>query len=355
MAVTLQTIAEHTGFSRSTVGHVLAGRGDELNISPDTQAQILQAAKSLGYRKGFMGQALRTGKADLVAIIGHAHQFHWREKRVALTAGLLRDRGYRVHLIDVEWDAGGRERATNELLDLNPLGVIFGEVAPMTAKYVEKLYQAGVPVVVGEGMPPEFGELPCDRIYLDREETNWIATKQMIDLGHRHLVCLQDPESTAWEVRQRLAGFYRAIKEAGLRKSNGQAFLRKAEDDLACGYASWAMAKDEFPKATAFLAANDRVAAGLMNAVLEDGVGVPDDISIMGAENEAFSAYMNPRMSTIAYPIEEMAQAAVDLLISRINGSRKALQTVRYVGNLIERATTAAYSGTKTSATRGEQ
>ena len=345
MAITLSTIASHTGFSRTTVGQVLQGRGNQLKIHAETQRVIREAASRLDYRKCSIGRALRTGKLDVVALVGLARGQPWRLERQRATAGILRDRGFRVHLFDLQWDADREDRLFEELLDLKPLGIVISEVrpAPRYWKSLQKLHRSGIPLVGADGPPDGWAGLPIDRVYLDREMSAYLAAQHLIELGHRQIACALPAANIAWELRARVGGFRRAMNDAGLPVEKNSVFHPGRRDtDLEIGYEMLDAARRIGCAATGMITTNDQLAIGFIKACLDSGIRVPQDLSIVGSEDHPVSRFHPIPITTLAFPIAEMAQTAVDLLMGRIDGSRGGLEAVRFTPSLVARESTAA-------------
>ncbi|MFW6058996.1 MAG: LacI family DNA-binding transcriptional regulator [Phycisphaeraceae bacterium] len=343
MAVSIQTIAEETGFSRSTVGHVLAGRGDELKVAPRTQQIVLDAARRLGYRPSFFAASLRKGQADLIIVLGSASRSQWRRQRQQRTTEVLFEAGQRVQLFDWRWGRAQSQRFFDLLADLQPRGLIVSEVHGQ-GRMLAKLHAAGTVMVCGDGPRHGIPELEIDSVHLDRQEVGRLAMHHLLELGHQRIVCVQSRNPRAWELRDRSIGYHRALKDAQLPTSALRHVWcadEQSQDDLADGYRSMGAVLRLDPRPTGVIASNDRVAMGILKACADHGVRVPQDMSVIGAEDHAIGAYLPQPLTTLRFPIEAMAQTAASLLQQRLGGSTAPRQSLSMTPQLLPRATTA--------------
>lgn len=343
MTVSIQTIADETGFSRSTVGHVLAGRGDELKVAPRTQQVVLEAARRLGYRPSFFAASLRKGQSDLLIVLGSSSRSQWRAERQRLTTQVLFEGDHRVQLFDWRWGREQPERFFDLLADLRPRGMVVSEAVGQ-GEMLAKVRAAGTVMVIGDGPRNGLPGLEIDGVYLDRQEVGRLAMKHLLDLGHRRIVCAQRSRAQAWELRDRCVGYRRALKEAGVPASSlryAWVEVERQGDELANGYETMLALLKSKPRPTGVIASNDHVAIGLLKACADRGVRVPEEISIIGAENYAVGSYLPNPLTTVHFPSERMAHKAAELLQRRLDGDAAPLQYISVTPTLVPRATTA--------------
>lgn len=348
MGVSIQTIADATGFSRSTVGHVLAGRGDELKVAPRTQQIVLETARRMGYRPSFFAASLRRGQSDLIVVLGSSSRSQWRAERLRQTTQALYEHEHRVQLFDWRWARRQPQPFFELLADLRPRGMVVSEVVdqgPMLAQ----LREAGTVIVIGDGPRTGVPELPADGVYLDRQDVGRLAMSHLLKLGHRRIACAQRPNARAWELRDRCVGYRRALKDHGVPASALRYVWnddeREGGDELAAGYRTMLGILALDPRPTGVVASNDVVATGLLKACADRGVRVPEEMSIIGAEDHAVSAYLPQPLTSLRFPIEQMAQHAASLLQRRLEAGEADADPPRYVpisAELVPRATTAA-------------
>jgi len=295
-------VAKAAGVSPSTVCRALNGRGE---INARTREKILAASKRLGYVRNAAASNLRLKRSDTVACVMpdgdnelHIDKLHLLKRRIT-------DAGYRWALSTFR---GGDERDAllDEIVAARPAGlVVRGKVA---AEKLGVLRARGVPTVFYDDDVPGF-----DSVVLDRARGVEQAVRFLLDKGRRRVLLLGSGLAN-----DRGRGYVAAHKAARVRVDRSLARDEPFGRDLyAYGYeqTAAALAEVEFD---AMVCVNDACAIGAMRALHEAGLGVPDRVSIVGFDNIMVSAYTTPALSTVAQPIDEMAQQAVSLLTARI-------------------------------------
>ena len=317
--VTLQTIAKSSGFSVSTVSAVLRGEGDASRIKPSTQQEIVRIAESLGYQPNILARALRSGKTGIVAIAGSPSNFPIRQMRQSSVADAFTRRGYRVHMFDFSWDRGNERTFLENVAAISPEGLIISEVSdnnPTAIEYLMALKKRGVTVLSLD----KITSAPIDQVYIDRFDVGYMAAEYLIKLGHRKICYLIDRKTAKGVAADRAHGFEKAMADAGLEVWDDN-FLPVANggDDSEKGY-KIAMEGLVTPgKYTAIMTTNDLTAAGVMKGCMKLGIRIPADISLIGAEGLPIMNYLPVPLTSIAFPISQLAETAGDVFVDAFN------------------------------------
>ena len=188
-------------------------------------------------------------------------------------------------------------------------------VAPIVevAKVVDDL-RPPCPVVVAAARRELPDDVHAQYVYADQWRGAQLATEHLLDLGHSHLVHLAGPMSW-FDARERAGAFQEAAAARGARaqvlETGGWSARRGYE--LGLSLAEQVRAADG---PTAFFAGNDLMAIGLVRALWEKGLRVPDDASVVGFDDVEGSAYLVPALTTVRQPFEDVGQAAVRALLA---------------------------------------
>lgn len=313
--MTIRDLAADTGLSVSTISQVLNGKGRESRIPELTRARVLEAATRLGYRRNRHARALRTGRSNLIGIVGLNLDQPVPLMGVRYVTRAVLERGYDVMLYDQALHPKETDRALADLESHRFEALLGVSPARQQRELFSQMARRGAPVVTLD----EAGIPEADEIYVDREEGAYLATRHLLSLGHRHIVLTVSPEATAPVLVARLQGYRRAHDEAGVPLD--ESLLVPS----AASYPSFADGKAIIPdvlkhpaRPTALFCLNDRMAIGALRALHEARVRVPEEMAVVGFDGIEEAEYAAVPLTTVAQPVAEVASIAVSLLIDRL-------------------------------------
>ncbi|MNC42701.1 HTH-type transcriptional regulator DegA [compost metagenome] len=149
----------------------------------------------------------------------------------------------------------------------------------------------------------------ADLVSIDHEQGAYLATRHLLELGHREIACIGGPASTS-TAQLRLAGFRRALAEAGVAVADEH--IVNSDFTSLGGYAAAAQLLDG-QRPTAIFAGNDMIGIGVLRAAAERNICVPGELSVIG-----FDDIQLPALTTVGQSIRELGESAAALLLSRI-------------------------------------
>lgn len=317
--VTLAAVAKRAGVSEGTASRVLSGAGSRVPISAATRARVEQAARELDYHPHAAARALSSGRARALAVVIR-EQARWRGGRphhifsaYAIGEGLsglqeaAHQAGYRLVLDTVD------EEALVSPLDLWKSRAVDGMI----------LWQLPVPeTFVTTGCPcVSLGvEGPGAWIVADERGASRIATEHLLALGHRHIGFVGTRTSQYYGACQRHVGYEEAMHAADLSATAVPVGEFLEEE----GEVATRQLLEQRPELTALVAVNDVIAPGCLTALRNLGLQVPQDISLVGIDDQRLASYLCPPLTTVRMPIYELGQAAARCLIAIIEGSTPA-------------------------------
>ncbi|MBI3946616.1 MAG: LacI family DNA-binding transcriptional regulator [Armatimonadetes bacterium] len=315
--LTMREVAREAQVSVFTVSVVLSGKGDAHRIAPATRDRVLETARRLKYRHNLYARHLSTGKSERIGIL--AFQLFSGVVRAKLEAlsRAVAAQGHRVSLgyaaAHPEMQAQFAEEFAGSLVE----GVIIlAASADLNGDALEPLLDAGIPIVSLEPLPG----IPIDCVTVDRRVGGYLATRHLLELGHRRIGVIHGGQASA----ERLQGYRQALEEFGCAPDDALlAQTQPGQGDTAYDkgllLARELLALPSPP--TAIFGNNDEIATGALKAVQGAGLRVPEDLSVVGFDNIAAAAYACVPLTTIAQPSEELARQAVGLLFDRIRGA----------------------------------
>jgi len=326
-------VAALAGVSRTTVSFVLNARPDA-GISPETRDRVLAAAAQLGYQPHASARGLAAGRSlTLGLVLRQSAEQVAEDALLAETLGGLaeaaRSAGYRV-LVEPAGPSDGdygdliRSRRADGLVVSGPRS---------DDDELRRLAGDASPIVLQGSLP----DAPVPSVDVDNSAAAASAVRHLIELGHRRIGCITNAPLTYTAASDRLAGYRRALEEAGLEAD--PRLVVEAAFNAASGRQAMAelLARDGI---TAAFVASDVVALGAAAAIREAGLRIPDDIALVGFDDIPLAAFFDPPLTTIRLPARDLGVAAGLALLDRIDGRPVAARTVLPT-ELIVRSSTA--------------
>jgi len=324
---TIYEVSKLAGVSLATVSRVM---NNSNKVTAKTRQKVEAAMHQLGYRPNTIAQSLASKRSNAVGVL--VPELHGPFFSVMLGAieKELREQGKHVIITAGHSDAE-REKAGIEFLESRRCDALILYVFAVSDDYIQTLTRSSIPVVlIGRSV----AGMADDCVTLDNQHGGYVATRSLIEAGHRAIACITGP---LWKSdgRERFAGYQEALEERGLPVEPRLIFEGDYEELsgrngmqhlLECGVPF-----------TALVCANDEMAAGAIAVARDRSIVIPDDLSIVGFDNVFFTRYMNPRLSTVDYPIEHMGQMAARCVLRDVYGHEGLDINNRFEPKLIRR------------------
>ncbi|GHO58583.1 LacI family DNA-binding transcriptional regulator [Ktedonobacter robiniae] len=321
--VTSEEVARLAGVSRTTVSRVLSGSG---RISEEVRQRVLEAAASLGYEPNVVAQSMVRQRSRTIAL----GLFHVEEGLSFSRLGETKHHFYLDVLKYIE------EEAANAGYDLlqpsRPLGrtpesyvrtlqtrQVAGAVMlalSSTDPRIPALVQAHIPTVfidaVGQG--PGATYVKGDHVSGARQ-----VTEHLLALGHKRMAFFVGPSSNMFGM-ERLFGAQQALASAG--RSLDPSLVRQSGWNMQQAYEAAAQLLSERRDFTAIIAGSDLMAIGILRALRERGLHVPEDVSLSGFDDLELASYTDPGLTTVRQDRVAMGRGAIQLLLRLIQGEQ---------------------------------
>ncbi len=321
--VRLRDIADRAGTSVSTVSIVLSDRPSPVRISQATRQAVLDAARELGYTPNLAARRLRTnGAPSRTIVLAIAYPMDSRlslisrvvagvQRQITRVRDQLSDVDATMQLIVETFELGKLHelRGLSEPFWFN--GLLITNTSPEDDRYLEAL-TPDLPIVLFLRYS-RHSTVNSDSVSVGR-----LAAEHLVGLGHRR-IGLVYPSTGSQAQALRIQGYREVLQGAGLA-SDLEAVAPRV--DWAAGAHRAAQSLLDQPsdrRPTAIFATNDLLAIGVMRAVRDRGLRVPEDVSIVGCDDAEFAAYQDPPLTTVRIPIEDMAARATSILLDLIH------------------------------------
>jgi len=308
---TISSISKATGFSRSTVSRVLNGKASSCRISKDTVAKIQDEAQRCNYMPSLIARSLRTNKTNTIGLIVPNIDNPFFANISSVIVKEARAKGYTIILADTSENEANEVEYIKSLTSRKIDGII---VVPCgnSPETLEKINVGGIPVILVDRY---YMETSLSYVSTDNYKGAVLATEYLIKNGHKNIVCIQGTPS-AMPVKKRLDGYKDTMSKYGLSDKIsvvGNSF------SVQNGYVETKMLINKKDRPTAIFAMSNTVALGVYKAIKENGLTIPKDISIIGFDNYLYLDYIEPPMTRIAQPTDEIGILAVKTLINQID------------------------------------
>ncbi|WP_085656940.1 LacI family DNA-binding transcriptional regulator [Pseudomonas sp. B11(2017)] len=331
---TIKDVAALAGISYTTVSHVV---NKTRPVSEEVRLKVEAAIKSLDYVPSAVARSL---KAKTTATIGLLVPNSLNPYFAELARGIedyCERNGYCVILCNSDDDPEKQRNYLRVLLEKRIDGLIVASAGGDDG-LVQGLTGVKTPmVIVDRGLDG----VDADLVRIDHEYGAYLATRHLLELGHRDIATIGGPVSTS-VAQMRLAGFRRAMDEAGGTVSPG----RVLESDFTStgGYNAAALLLEGNPP-TAIFAGNDMIGIGVLRAAAERNVRVPTELSVIGFDDIQMSRYVYPALTTVGQSILQLGEMAAEVLLRRIASPSLATDQRIVTPSIVLRESTAPLFG----------
>ena len=311
-ATTMWEVAERAGVSQATVSLVL-NNAPSNRVTDATRARVMATVHELGYRTNAFAKTLRSGESGIIGFISDEVASAPFAGKLLKGAQLLAwQNGHVILSVDTYNTAELEAAAIDMMLSYRVQGVVY---ATMYHRVVDlPLALRDVPTVVVNARD-RAGLVSS--VFPDEELGGYTATRTLIEAGHRRIamINIQSPESDLPAGIGRLAGYRRALAEAGIDEDPSQ--LRFGTGVVEDGLELTADLMGQANRPTAIFCGNDRTAWGAYRSLEALGLRAPTDCSIIGFDNqETLAPFLDPGLTTMELPYERMARRAVEILLN---------------------------------------
>ena len=329
---TIYDIAKATGYSAPTVSRALTGTG---HLTEATRNKIINAASEMGYEPNSMARGLTTKRTNLIGIIyddvqmarGFAHPLFsgvlntFRE--------LVENQGYDIIFLSryfkMSYLAHARYRAVEGIAIINP----------ETGNYqkYEEFADNNIPCVSTSMIIPGI----CS-VLSENEKAGFQAAEYLLEMGHRKIAYISGPYDLYSKAAiERYNGFKRGLEAHGIEMD--ESYFEKCDYWYAkSGRDSFERLYNRHKDMTAVFTSSDLLAMGIMQFAKEKGIRLPDDLSIIGFDDDNVSEFMSPSLTTFRQNSRLIAEKAASLILGAIGGEAINETEIRISTDFVKRS-----------------
>lgn len=304
MTVTIYDVAREAGVSMATVSRVV---NNNPNVKPQTRKKVFEAIERLGYRPNAVARGLASKKTTTVGVVIPDISNAMYSEVVRGIEDIANMYHYNMILCNSDKRKEKEIRVINTLLEKQVDGLLFmgGEV---TDEHVEAFRNA-VPIVLCATTDANHAIPSVD---IDHEGAAYDAVKYLINHGHRNIGMisgnLQDPTSGL----ARYNGYRRALEEAGIELRESHVRIGNYRYESGVDLMKYFLELEDRP--TAIFTATDEMAIGAIHAIQDQGLRVPEDISVISVNNAPMASMVRPQLTTVAQPMYDIGAVSMRLL-----------------------------------------
>ena len=316
--MTIKDLAAKTGYAVGTVSRVL---NNHPNVSEKARSAILAAVEESGFQLNVNAKQLKqTRSTAILAIIkgtGNVLFFQMLEQ----IQSLLSSSRYSLHVEYMHGSDSEVRRAKQLIQEKKALGVLF--LGGNLDNFREGFAELGVPAVLVTNNARALGFDNLSSVYIDDREAAREAVRTLISLGHKKIAVIGGHRRYSDACRNRWLGTLDALHEAGLTidPEADYATVYFSPEGGCAGAEELLARKREF---SAIFAMSDLMAMGAVRTLLDHGLRVPQDVSVIGFDGIPLGEFMAPRLSSVAQPTVDMARRSVELLLDAIENRSDA-------------------------------
>ena len=332
--ITINDVANEAGVSIATVSRVF---NNTAKVAEKTRKKILKTAKKLGY-KHVPNPRVRSTFKTIGLITPTFNGNHYGEIFMGIEDFAFQN-NYDIIVATTERIPEKEEQIIEDYFKRRVDGVLICSLKS-NKHFLNELINSGIPVV---SIDNKISDMKVDSINIDNYNAAYSVSRYLYKKGHRNVLFIPGPNDyySARERKDGLFNFSLKHNDFKIIESDIKGF------EPVDGYKAMKNYLKKYGKNfTAIFSINDHVAMGIMNALSEHNLSVPEDVSIVGFDNSLFAEFTVPPLTTVYQPRKEMGFTAAQLLIERLNGNKIGVhRNILLPADLIERKSVKDISG----------
>lgn len=311
--VTIKDLAKDLGIHHATVSRALRGSN---SVKEETKELIKKKAKEMGYKPNLLAQGFRNKRSNVLAILVPDIQYHFFSKFISDFTRRAYEKGYSVMVFQSSEKLNNEKEIINSLASYRVAGVIASVTKETTdGSHFDLLKDDGIPCVFFDRVPDK---IEVSQVLVDNLQGAYDAVIMMIRSGKKNIAYISTNNQLN-VFQDRLAGYKRALNDNGLRFKkelviNGGFFM---ED----GFTGAKILMNYKDRPDGILAVRDEVAIGVIKYLKKTGIRVPEDVAVIGFDNDPMGIACEPELTTVKQSISNMVDSTFCILMNHIENN----------------------------------
>lgn len=327
---TMKDIARIAKVSTSTVSHVI---NNTRYVSDEIREKIMKVVNELNYTPSAVARSLKVKETKTLGMLVTATSNPFFAEVVSGVEQYCNQHHYNLIISSIDGNEQRLQQNIQTLIQKQVDGLLL-MYSDTRHAMVEQL-NLNLPIVVMDWWPTE---LNADKIYENSEFGAYLATKTLIEQGHKNIAIITGKLDKSL-ARNRLLGYQKALQDAHLPINPD--WIIESHFDFEGGVEGMKKLLQITPRPTAVFACSDTIAVGVYQVAWQQGLRIPQDISVIGYDNIMLAQYLTPPLTTIHQPKAELGKLAVETLLERIKSPDLEYKTTMLQPQLIWRASVA--------------
>jgi DNA-binding LacI/PurR family transcriptional regulator len=330
--VTIKDIAKSLGVSFSTVAKAL---NDDSVVAEETRKRVHEKAKEMGYLPNLMAVGLRSNSTRTIGIILNDIENPTRSYIIKRISMEMVKHGFTSFIFDSSYSESIEKQNINNLISripdciiISPVNTNSGNMELLNGLYDRTIILSNIQ-----------DKIPANYVHMDHIRGGYISARCMLSNGHRNNLIIMEPLSYP-SGSQFYQGIQQAYAEAGVEIDPN--LISYGYPSIDAGINAISEKYDEQNKRfkinfTGVIASNDMFAIGIYKAANLLGFNIPDDLSIIGYDDHPIASLLNPQLSTLSYPKEDVAKLCIEILTSRLINNKTEISKFTLEPELVSR------------------
>ena len=271
------------------------------------------AIKELDYRVNEIARGLKTNKTMTIGVLIPCLENIFSTTIVSNIEDILLKNGYSTIICDYKEDAGLEKQKMNFLVNKMVDGII---MVPLdsSSEEINRITEKSIPIVLIDRL---IKEANCDCVLVDNLNASYNAVEQLITRGHKRIGIICGPDDI-YTTQERLKGYIRVHEDYAMEVD--QSLVKFGNYQIQGGYDLLCEFMDGDEKPTAIFVTNYEMTLGVVIAINEKNINVPDELSIIGFDNLQMARVVKPPLSLVVQPMQQIGETAANLMIRRLKG-----------------------------------
>lgn len=318
--LTIQDIARLAGVSKATVSRVL---NHNPSVNPDLSERVMRVVQEYDFVPNITATGLAGGRTHLIGVLAPPLTWPAIPEIMRGVAEYIEETSYEIVLYNINCNINFEHSHTEVLDRILAMRMVSGLLAILPGELSRHLinrFQQGLPLVMIDDQEKP-SSIPW--VGIDNVASAYEATSYLLQLGHRRIAHILGPQHY-YCAMERYQGYCQALQEAGITPDPALLLQGKFEPVSGRQCASELFSRDKSEWPSAIFSGNDQMAYGVLAEAEQRGIPIPEEVAVVGFDDNILSAHMRPPLTTIHQPFSEMGSKAVELLLTMIDPGHRA-------------------------------